>query len=322
MRTIGHAFHALIAGALLVGAQGMMQAAQAAFPEQPIKVIVPYGPGGASDILTRTVVNRINELKLLPQPVVVLNIDAGEGVIGMRRVKDATPDGYEILMQQPALLASAVTGRIPFGPEAFEVFAETGSSRLFFVVKADGPYKTFADVVKAAKEKPGDIPAASLIGGTTQIAGLLASKGAGIKFRLVHVGGADKRIKSILGGHVENTMFSTSETLSFLASGIKPLMVLGDDRDPHFPDVPSAKDLGYDADFAMYCWWFAPKGTPKDRLAKLTEVWSAVMKDKDLQKTMYDRGYSASFLDGAGAAKHIARVYVGIKGLAEDLMKR
>ena len=84
----------------------------------------------------------------------------------------------------------------------------TGSAKIFFVVREAGPYKTFADVVKDAKEKPGESPSATLIGGTTHVAGLIATKAAGIKLRLVHVGGADKRIRSLLGGFTEHDLVS------------------------------------------------------------------------------------------------------------------
>jgi tripartite-type tricarboxylate transporter receptor subunit TctC len=213
-------------------------------------------------------------------------------------------------------------GRVPFGPEAFDAFAQTGSVKLVFVVKEGGKYSSFDDVKAAATDKPGEIPTASSIGGSVHLAGLLLSQSAGVKFRIVHVGGGSNRIKSVLGDHTDHTFFSTAEYNSYKDSGVKALMMIGPDRHPNFPDIPSSKELGYDVDFGIDYWWFAPKGTPKDRLAKLTEVWEAAMKDEELQSALKEKGISPNFLDAQAAEKRIMATYSNVKQFSEDLKKK
>lgn len=307
---------------LTVAILGFGQAVSAAYPEKPIKIVVPYGAGGSSDIVARTIVNRINELKLLPQPLVVVNVEGGAGAVGFQRVKDANPDGYEILVNHIGLLVGGAIGRVPFGPEAFDVYAQTGSVKLVFVVKDGGEYNSFEDVVAGAKAKPGEVPTASSIGGSVHLAGLLVSKAAGVKFRIVHVGGGSKRIKSVLGDHTGHSFFSTAEYKSYKDSGVKAVMMVGAERHPDFPDIPSSKDLGYDVDFGIDYWWFAPKGTPADRLAMLEEVWGKALKDEALLQALRDKGVAPNFLSGADARTRIDATYADVKSFAGDLKKK
>ncbi len=307
---------------LVITVAGFTSLAAAVYPDKPIKIIIPYGPGGSSDITARTIVNRINELQLLPHPLVAVNVEGGAGAIGFQRVKEAEPDGYEILVNHIGLLVAGAIGRVPFGPEAFDAYAQTGSVKLVFVVKKGGKYGSFDDVIVAAKEQPGQIPTASSIGGSVHLAGLLLSKSAGIKFRIVHVGGGSNRIKSVLGDHTDHTFFSTAEYNSYKDSGVTALMIIGPERHPSFPGIPSSKELGYDFDFGIDYWWFAPKGTPKDRLAKLTEVWEAVMQDEKLQKELKEKGISPNFLDAQAAEERINATYSEVKQFAEDLKKK
>ena len=108
--------------------------ALAEFPEKPIQVIVPAGPGSATDTVTRLVLNKIAEQKSLGQPTVVINVNGGP--IAATRVKDATPDGHEIMVYHIGLIGTKAVGKLPFGAEAFEAVAQTGSTRFLVEVVA------------------------------------------------------------------------------------------------------------------------------------------------------------------------------------------
>ena len=144
---------ALITGIALALA-GIAPAA-AEFPEKPIQVIVPAGPGSATDTITRLVLNKIAEQKTLGQPTVVVNVNGGP--IAASRVKDATADGHEIMVYHIGLLSTKAVGKLAFGAEAFEPIAQTGSTQFLVAVAEGGPYKDLKSLVDAAKAKPNTI---------------------------------------------------------------------------------------------------------------------------------------------------------------------
>ncbi len=301
---------------------GLTSPVSAGYPEKPIKVIVPYGAGGLSDTIARMVVNTINEKKLLPQPVVVVNVVGGAGAIGFQRVKDAKPDGYEVLSSHIGLLVSGAIGRTDFGPEAFDVYAQAGTIELIYAAKSDSKYKTFPDFVKAAKAAPGEIPEASSIGGSVHLASLTLSKAADYTIRIVHVGGGAKRIKSILGDHTAGSFFSTVEYKNYKESGIQGLVMLSNERDPLFPDIPTAKELGYEAQMAIDVWYFAPKNTPKDRIAILEGAWEKAMNDTGLQEKLKERGLAPKFMKGDALTQYVLSTYKKVQSFAPQLVKK
>lgn len=301
--------------ALLLGLAGI---ARAEFPVKPIEVIVPAGPGSATDTVTRLVLNKVAEQKTFAQPTVVVNVTAG-GPLAATRVKDATPDGHTILVYHVGLLGLAALGKLPFGAEAFAPIAQTGSSRFLLVAAETGPYPDAKALVEAGRAKPGTLLEANSIGGASHIATLLLAQAAGYKARVVQVGDGPKRLQSVLGGHSAYTVVSPAEYDGFSGTGIKALAVLGQDRGAKYPDVPSTKELGWPVDFSVDTWWFAPKDTPPAVVRQLSDAIAKAMADPGLQKALRDQGVEPALLTGDAAGQRIAAVDASVKPLAAAL---
>lgn len=287
-------------------------AAAQSFPSKPVRVIVPYPPGGVTDIVLRLVARTVETEKLLPQPMAIVNVPAGAGAVGSRQAKDSDPDGHTLLGMHVGMLISAALGRTDFGPEAFETVAETGSGCMMSAVTKDSPYRSLKDLLDAARAKPGELPEANAIGGAVHLASLLLNDAAGTQMRYVQVGGGPDRFKSILGGHTAATLFATAEYMQFRDS-VRALALLAPTRNAAFPDVPTAKELGYDVTFCVDTWWFAPKGTPADRVATLAEALRKAMALPAMQQELVSRTQDPTFVAGAALRSKIDRQYEDVR---------
>lgn len=288
-----------------------------AFPTKPIQVIVPAGPGSATDTVTRLVLNEIERQGTLGQPFVVVNVSGGP--LAATRVKDAAPDGHEILVYHLGLLGLKAVDKLPFGGEAFAALGQTGSTRFIVVTAENGPHRDLPGLIAAAKAKPNEVLEANSIGGAVHIATLLLAKDAGYQARIVNVGDGPKRLASVLGGHTAYTVVSPQEYLGFQGSGIRALAIVGPARSPMWPQVPSTKELGLGVDISVDTWWFAPKGTPAAVVAKLSDAIGRAMADPTLKKALEDKGVDPVHLDAAAATARVAAVDAAIQPLGPAL---
>ena len=154
-------YRARIALALLVGFAFLLGAGcgggkedAESFPARQITLVVPFGPGGGTDTYARIFKQAIEQEKLLPVPLVVINQGGAGGTIGSRRVKDAAPDGYTMMVIHDAILTGKLAGQVDYGHEAFEPIAATSEVGMVIAVRKDGPYQSLNDLMQAAAESP------------------------------------------------------------------------------------------------------------------------------------------------------------------------
>ncbi|QFZ85084.1 tripartite tricarboxylate transporter substrate binding protein [Variovorax paradoxus] len=249
--------------------------AQAAWPERPIKFIVPYTAGGATDVVTRLVVQKMTEdTKWV---FVVDNRAGGAGNIGLDAVAKAKPDGYTIGMGQTANLAINPTlfPKMPYDAlKDFTPVSVVASQPVVLVVRADAPWKNVAELVAAAKAKPGELKQALAATGTLgHMAGELLAKKAGFKVLNVPYKGAAPAITDLLGGQTD-FMFATPQAVLAMIKGgkLRPLAVTSSQRLSVLPDVPIVADSykGFEAlDWKAIV---APAGTSPDIVKKLSDA--------------------------------------------------
>lgn len=270
-----------------------------AYPRKPIKVIVPFSAGGGSDTFTRIVQRAIEEQHLLPQPLAVINVPGASGTVGSRRVKNSRPDGYTILQLHDGILTSKYSGNVEYGPEAFTPIAGTGASAHVITVKDDSHFAQLADLVDAAASKPDSIVFAVGIGAPSHFAGrVVEATRPGAAFRFTQSGGGAKRFASLLGGHSDVTTFSVAEFLEYRSGGLRGLAILTDTRHPKLPDVPTAKEQGVDAVSTNMHFWWAPKGTPQQRVDELAETLRSALQTAQVKQRLDELATDPVFLTG------------------------
>lgn len=276
------------------------------YPRKPVKVVVPFGPGGDSDTFARIMQKTIRDHELMPEPLVILNVPGAGGTIGSRRVRDAAPDGYTLLNLHEGIFTSKYAGRVSYGPEAFRPIAATALSNLVICVREDSPFESLGDLLKSAAEKPDAILFGMAQGTPTHFAGRRLEKAGGASsFRMVASGGGAKRRNDLVGKHIDVTPFSLAEYMGFKDGGVRAIAYLSVERHPDLPKVPTALESGYDVVMPHIHYWWAPKGTPDQVVEKMADVLEAAMKTDYLQGKLAESKTEPLFLRGEELKTHL-----------------
>ena len=248
--------------------------AAAEFPERAVHIVVPFAPGGGTDMISRLIGDGMS--RELNKPVIVENKPGGGTTIGSDEVARSKPDGYTLLMATFAhALNPALRPQMPYDTDkAFAPVVLIGHSPSVLVVRPDSPFKSVADLVHAAKARPGEITYASQgVGTSAHLAGELLEKLAKVDMSHVPYRGAGPALNDLLGGHVD-LMFGTAAAVasSLQAGTLRALGVTTAERSPALADIPAIAESvpGYKLD----SWYglYAPAGTPAQVIARLNEA--------------------------------------------------
>lgn len=259
--------------------------AQAAYPESPISIVVPYAPGGSADALARLIAQQLGPK--LKGSVVVVNKAGASGIIGEAFVAQAKGDGYTLLYDATPLSINPFLQKLTFDPQKDLVpLTLVSLTPMFLVVPKNSPFNSLDDVIKAAKANPGKLTFASGGQGTVQyMAGELFSQGADVKMLHVPFKSGGPAITATVGGQVD-MMFSNLPAVSgFIKNGdLKPLAITSPDRHANYPQVPTIAESaikGYQA----HEWngMFAPKGTSPQVMAQLQAAIKEVLQMPEIQ---------------------------------------
>lgn len=255
--------------------------AQADYPNKPIRLIVPFPAGGATDILARVVASKLSER--LKWVVVADNKPGAGGNIGVDAVAKSPPDGYTIVIGQTSNLAINPTlyKKLPYDPlKDLTPIVLMSDSPMALVVPTQSPYKTFNELVAAVKQKPGDVTIAYAGNGTVAHLTIESFQGAsGTKFQLVPYKGAGQSISDLIGGSVDALMGSVATVTGHIKGGrVRPLSVTGTKRVDSMPDVPTIAESGYRG-FDSVTWFglLAPAGTPPAIVERLNQEVNKIL---------------------------------------------
>jgi tripartite-type tricarboxylate transporter receptor subunit TctC len=282
--------------------------AQARYGSEPIKFIVPFPPGGGTDTVSRLIVDKI---RVATGWTLVIDNKAGAGGnIGMEALARSKPDGYTLGMGQTANLAinPSLYPNIPYDARKdFAPVAVVASQPVVLVVRADAPYKTLADLVAAAKAKPGQLTMASAGSGTVgHLTGELFARQAGFQHVHVPYKGAGPAATDLLGGQVTYYFATPQAVAGFVKAGrLRALAVSSAKRLPILPDTPTIAESGYKG-FETNDWKMlvAPAGTPADIVKQLNaEVQKALGKPETISQLLAEGS-----LPGSGSPQQAAQL--------------
>lgn len=259
-------------------------------PEKPIKLIVPWAPGGGTDTVARALAKFGD--KHFGVPIVVENVEGGMGALALQRVKASEPDGYELVV------ASGYVGwmdKIREFPVNFDDFTKimcVNSDPAAFTVSADAPWNTIEEVVEYAKEHPGELTVGhSGEGLVWHIAAASVADYFDLEFNYVPFDGAAPANAAVMGGQIDAVSVSGAEVASQVLGGkMKCLGILGDSRLKPLPDVPTFKELGYDLEVYTHRGLVGAKGIPEERARVLYEGFSKIMDEPEFLETMDNLG--------------------------------
>ena len=280
--------------ACLCAAHAGQTPAQEKYPSKPIRFVVPFPPGGGTDILSRIVTNKLTER--LGWQIVVDNKPGAGGNIGLDTVAKAPADGYTLVMGQTSNLAINPTlySKLPYDSlKDFAPITLVSSVPLAIVVAAKSPYNSLASLIAAAKAKPDQIVFASPGSGTvSHLAGEMLQSAAGVKFIHVPYKGASQAIPDLVGGRVAFYMSSLETAMPQIKGGnIRAVALTSAKRSPALPDVPTVAESGYKG-FEATTWFgvLAPAKTPNAVVARLNDEITNVLSLPDVKEKMVDGG--------------------------------
>ena len=268
--------------------------AQAAYPAKPIRLIVPFPPGGGTDILSRLVAQKLTESA--KWTVVADNRAGAGGTIGITEAAKAAPTGYDLVMGQKdnMVVGSWLYKNLPWDPtKDFSAVAHIAYTPVIIATGVNSRFKTLADVVAAAKAAPDTITYGSPGNGTTiHLAGDLFVKAAGIKIRHVPCKGSNPAMMDALAGNIVLLVSSVPSAMAQIKAGkLRPLAVTSAKRSSSLPDVPTVAEQGF-KDFDVTTWYgvFAPAGTPKDIVNTLNAEVNKLLATPEMKDAIHAQG--------------------------------
>ncbi|QHI99506.1 tripartite tricarboxylate transporter substrate binding protein [Xylophilus rhododendri] len=286
----------LLLACLTAGSALLTPAAFAAgFPQKPIRFIVPYTPGGTTDLVARTVGQKMSEK--LGQPVLIDNRGGAGGNIGMDAVAKAPPDGYTIGFG--AISTNALNPHVyksmPFDPRKdFTAIGLLGTSTIVLEVPAASPIKTVADLSAAARKQPGMAYATAGAGTSMHLAGVMYAQAIGADMTLVAYKGSGPAINDLLGNTVGVMFDNLPASLPHIQSGrLRALAVAGPQRSPSLPQVPTMAEAGLPG-YALEPWFgvYGPAGLPADVIATLNQAIVEALAQPDVRDKLQQAGFS------------------------------
>ena len=277
-------FGCLLALIVVVAAGAATAALSQDFPSKPVTLIVPWPPGGGSDIIMRMIQEPL--AKALGQPVVILNKPGAGGQIGLRETAEAAPDGYTISFIATGFISQQYNTQNATVIDDYTFLGWIGTDADAITVDSKTGWKTLSEFVAAAKAKPGTIRNSNdQPGGSSFLAVALIERALGIKLARIPYAGGAPGIQALLSGEVQATSAPAQNMMDHHKAGtVKILAMAGEERLAGLPDVPTFKELGVNLVSGTMRAFVAPKGVPADRVAKLEAAILAALNDPQVRE--------------------------------------
>jgi len=292
--------------------------ADAAYPDRPIKMIVPWAAGGDTDNIFRPFAPAMQKA-LGGTTVVIANIGGASGTVGAREAKGSPPDGYTLYAVHDYIHLTYYTGMSDVNYSDFEPVCLIAGTPSIVTASPKTKWNTMQAMVEDAKAHPGQVSVGATLGSTSHFFPAMVEKAAGIKFKYISYDGLAQRMNAILGGHIDLTDGNLTQKGKVDAAQLKFLAIATEKRSPELPNVPTLKELGYNVVYSVSRGLLAPKGTPTDILSKLEGACGQAAKDPAFAESMKNQGTDVRYLDRKGYAEFLKQNDALNKDLSRDL---
>ncbi len=285
----------LLRGAVLTVSAALASPARPqAYPHRPVKLIVPYAPGGGTDVFSRLLAAQIE--RAFGQPLVIDNRAGGASIVGTQAVANALPDGYTIGMVDSAFVTNPglFPNKLPYDTRRdFVPVSLLSRTQLVLAVHASSPFRTAQELVAAARADPGRLTFASAgIGTGIHLAGEQFRQATGIDFVVVPYRGGAPALADFLAGKVDFTFGSVPTIKEYIAGRRARGLGVTRGRAPQIPDVPGLEEIGFGSvDSSSEMGLVAPAATPPDIVARLQQISAAAVKNPAFSQRLLEAGF-------------------------------
>ena len=281
--------------------------AHAAYPEKPVKLVIPFPPGGSNDVVGRYIAAELG--KRLDKTVIVENVGGAGGLIGTGMVAEAPPDGYTLLLISVAFAFNPALYKTPYDPATgFTPVAMLGSGPVVVAINPKVPASSVRDLIAMAKDKPGQLNYASAgVGSFQHLAAELFKREAGVDIVHVPFKGGGPAMMDVIAGNTQVAVGSLAQMVPQIKGGkLKALAVGSRERIPAIPDVPTLSEAGLPG-YEATNWWgiVAPAGTPRPIVERLHKELTAVIASSETRKRFEAEGADAMPMSSADFGRFI-----------------
>ena len=307
---VGMSRRSLMQGAAAMACMSATPAFAQAYPQRAIKLIVPYAPGGGTDVFSRLLASQIE--RELGQTVVIDNRAGGASVIGTQAVATAQPDGYTIGMVDSAFVTNPglLKDKLPYDTRKdFVPVSLLSRTQLVLCVHPSSPFKTAKELVDHAKTNPGKLTFASAgIGTGIHLAGEQFRQVAGIDIVIIPYRGGAPALSDFLSGKIDFTFGAVPTIKPHIEGGKARGLGITRGRAPQLPSIPSMEEIGYGSvDSASEMGLIVPAATPAPIVEKLQKISAAAVKDETFQKRLLELGFQPIGTTTADFRSHVDR---------------
>lgn len=283
-----------IAGAGLAVAMTLQPVLAQDYPTRPVEFIVPWNPGGGSDILMRIVANNISPYLGVDMPVI--NIGGVGGTVGLAEAAGRAADGYTISQVHEGLLTATAVGMTDLAWDDFELIALMTASPQYLVAATDQPFDTFEGMVEYAHANPNALTIGVTLGGVPHLHAAMIAEAFDIEWRYVGYEGTGERIRAVVGGNLDLAIGDISSSLQFAENGDLIFLASGtEERVAQTPDVPTLAELGAELDLLITRGIVMPKGAPEDVQATLEAALEQLSQDETFIQQINNVGAEVMF---------------------------
>lgn len=294
-------------------------AAAAEFPCETAKLIVPWSPGGGTDVIFRTVAEAVNQSGAQPQ-LQVVNIPGQGGNKGAKEAVDARPDGCTLFAIHQSAITSYFTGRIDFTWDAFAPVALLTRTPPIYGANPNVPWNNVEELIADAKQRPDEILVGATLGSTSHFWFLLLEDKADVKFKYVSYDGTRERMTALLANNIQLGEINLAAAKKYIETNeLKALGIATEERNPEIPDVPTLKEQGIDLVAGTDRGVVAPKGTPDELIQHWEGVLAEAMKDPQVVESMTNKGTQIVFLPSKEYRKYFEDTYAEWERIAKKV---
>jgi putative tricarboxylic transport membrane protein len=310
----------LAASAILAAGLALADAA-AAFPDRPIELTVPFGAGGGSDLMARTIAAVVEREKLLPEPLVVVNRPGANGVLGYLHVGLRPGNPHLLTVATSSIVVQPLLGRMSLTHRDYTPIAGLALDDFVLVVRADSPHRTVRDVVDASLgASRGVAMGGSNVPSADSIIAHLIQRATGARLTYVPFNSGGEVMANLLGGHVQLAAANPGEALEHLRAGrLRVLAVASDRRLGSLPDVPTLRESGVEATVTQWRGVLGPKGLPPEAEAVLVAAFRRLSESAAWAAYLQANGLTPHYLAPEAVSRHLAAETERMAGVLRDM---
>jgi putative tricarboxylic transport membrane protein len=300
--------------------------AQSWKPEKPVEIVIGTSPGGPQDRTGRLIQKILQEQKLVPAPINVVNKPGGGGVIGLTYLSQHPGDGHYLMVNAVTLFTNHLTGRTTLAPNDFTPLAVIGAEYVGVAVLADSPIRTGRDLTDRLRKDPASMSVSigTAFGNATHISYALAMKAAGVdirKLRTVVFNSGGEAMTALLGGHVDAMASAPSTLLQHIKAGkVRMLAVVAPKRlSGDFAGIPTWKELGIDVTFELWRGLAGPKGMTRAQVQFWDDALGRMARTDEWKKQLAQFDMEDVYRGSAETARYWKSEYDEVKGVLTEL---